>query len=359
MIEQREYGTDFDGRAVQLYTLVNAGGISVSVMTHGAAIVHVNVADRDGKLADLSLGYDDMEGYKRKSAYFGGTLGQYANRIAGGKFVLDGQEIELEVNRPPNHLHGGARGFDKRLWTVEETIDGDSPSIRLSYLCADGEEGYPGNVAVSVQYTLHADNALELAYAATTDRKTIINLSNHVYFNLNGHGVGTILDHELELNASNYVRVGESLVPTGEVLPVEGTPLDFRQPVRLGERVDADFDQIENAGGIDQSFVIDHDREGDLSLAATMHAPENGRILKVYTTEPAVHFYSGNFLDGSIVGKAGKRYDHRTAFCLETQHYPDSPNHSNFPSTVLLPGDVFSSRTVYKFGTDQLNKVKA
>ncbi|MBT8042793.1 MAG: galactose mutarotase [Pontiella sp.] len=352
MIEKREYGTDFDGKTVDLYTLTNAVGMSASIMTHGAAIVHVNTKDRDGNVADVSLGYDDMAGYKVKSAYFGGTLGQFANRIAEGKFTLDGEEIQVTVNRPPTHLHGGERGFDKRLWTVEETIDGDSPSIRLSYLCADGEEGYPGNVSVSVTYTLHADNGLELAYSATTDKKTIINLSNHVYFNLNGNGVGTILDHELQVNAENYVRVGETLIPTGEIASVEGTPLDFRSMKRVGDVVDADFDQIKNAGGVDQSFVVGRETEGELVLASTIRAPENGRVLKTYTTEPAVHFYSGNFLDGSIVGKGGVPYTHRTAFCMETQHYPDSPNHANFPSTVLLPGDVFSSRTIYKFETD-------
>lgn len=352
MIKKRAYGTDPDGRIVELYTLSNGSGMSVSVMTHGAAIVHVYVPDRAGALADVSLGYDDMEGYKRKSAYFGGTLGQFASRLAGGKFNLDGEEIQLAVNRPPNHLHGGTRGFDKRLWTVEEIVDGDSPSICLSYICADGEEGYPGNVRVELSYTLHTDNGLELAYSAKTDRKTIINLSNHVYFNLNGNGVGTILDHEVELKASKYVHVNEHLIPTGELPSVEGTPLDFRVMARVGDRVEADFDQVTHAGGIDQSFVIDHKREGALSLAATVRAPETGRLLKVYTTEPAAHFYSGNYLDGSVTGKGGQTYEYRSAFCLETQHFPDSPNHPHFPSTVLMPGDVFSSRTIYRFESD-------
>jgi len=352
MIEKREYGTDFDGRTVDLYTLVDGSGMSVSIMTHGAAIVHINTRDRHGKLADISLGYADMEGYKAKSAYFGGTLGQFANRINGGKFILDDQEIQLEVNRPPNHLHGGIRGFDKRLWSVEETSDGDTPSIRLSYMCADGEEGYPGNVSVSLTYTLHTDNGLELAYSATTDKKTIINLSNHAYFNLNGNGIGTILNHELEMNADQFVQVDDTLIPTGEILPVGDTPLDFRKMSRIGDKVDSDFNQIVSAGGIDQSFVINHDREGDLTLAATVRSPESGRVLKVYTTEPAAHFYSGNFLDGSIIGKGGQPYHHRTAFCMETQHYPDSPNHPHFPSTLLMPGNVFSSKTIYKFGTE-------
>ena len=353
MIEKRTYGKDSDGNPVDLYTLTNATGMSVSVMTHGAALVHSFTRDRNGAVADVSLGYDDMEGYKVKSAYFGGTLGQFANRIRNGRFKLDGNEIQLAVNRPPNHLHGGVRGFDKRLWTVTETRDGDNPSICLSYVCADGEEGYPGNVSVSVTYTLHADNAIELAYSATTDKKTIINLSNHVYFNLNGEGAGTILDHELEMNAEQYVRVDETLIPTGEIVSVEGTPLDFRTMTRIGDRVDSDFDQISYAGGIDQSFVVEHEKEGDLSLAATLRAPESGRVLKVFTTEPAAHFYSGNFLDGSIRGKGGKPYHYRTAFCLETQHYPDSPNHNNFPSTILLPGDVFTSKTQYRFETDR------
>jgi aldose 1-epimerase len=352
MIEKREYGEDFDGQTVLLYTLTNAAGMSASVMTNGAALVHVKTKDRNGNFADVSLGYDDMEGYKVKSAYFGGTLGQFANRINGGKFTLDGKEIQLEVNRPPNHLHGGTRGFDKRLWTVEETVDGDSPSIRLSYLCADGEEGYPGNVSVEVTYTLHADNGLELAYKAETDQKTIINLSNHVYFNLNGNGVGTILDHELEMNADHYVRVDDTLIPTGEIAPVEGTPLDFRTMKRVGNDVEADFDQIVAAGGIDQSFVINRETEGELVLASTIRAPESGRVLKTFTTEPAAHFYTGNFLDGSIIGKGGKPYNHRTAFCMETQHYPDSPNNKGFPNVVLSPSDVYISRTIYKFETE-------
>lgn len=351
MIEKKEYGNDFDGQTVLLYTLTNAAGMSVSVMTHGAALVHILTKDRDGNLADVSLGYDNMDGYKFKSAYFGGSLGQFANRINGGKFTLDGEEIQLVVNRPPNHLHGGERGFDKRLWNVEETVDGDSPSIRLSYVCADGEEGYPGNVSVEVTYTLQADNGLELSYKASTDKKTIINLSNHVYFNLNGNGVGTILDHELQINADRYVRGDDTLIPTGEIAPVEGTPLDFRTAKRVGDEVEADFDQIKNAGGIDHSFVINRETEGELVLAATISAPESGRVLKTFTTEPAAHFYSGNFLDGSIIGKGGKAYNHRTAFCMETQHYPDSPNHDNFPSVVLNPGDVFTSRTLYKFET--------
>ena len=352
MISKREYGQNADGKAVDLYTLTNAAGMTVSVMTHGAALVHIFTPDRNGNMADVSLGYDSMDGYKVKSAYFGGTLGQFANRINAGKFILDGKEIQLEVNRPPNHLHGGTRGFDKRLWTVEKTVDGDSPSIRLSYVCADGEEGYPGNVSVSVTYTLNADNGLELAYSATTDKKTIINLSNHVYFNLNGNGVGTILDHELQMNADSFVRVGKTLIPTGEIVPVKGTPIDFRTMTRVGDRIETDFDQIVNAGGIDQTFVINRKTEGELVLASIVRAPESGRVLKTYTTEPGAHFYSGNYLDGSIVGKGGKPYNHRSAFCMETQHYPDSPNHPNFPSVVLLPGKTFTSRTVYAFGCE-------
>lgn len=349
MISKKEYGQNAEGQTVELYTLTNAAGMIVSVMTHGAALVHIFTPDRNGNMADVSLGYDSMEGYKVKSAYFGGTLGQFANRINGGKFMLDGKEIQLAVNRPPNHLHGGTRGFDKRLWTVEKTVDGDSPSIRLSYVCADGEEGYPGNVAVSVTYTLHADNRLELAFSATTDKKTIINLSNHVYFNLNGHGTGTILNHELQMNADRYVRVDKTLIPTGEIAPVEGTPLDFRTMTRVGDRIEADFDQIVHAGGIDQTFVVNRKTEGELALAAIVRAPESGRVLKTYTTEPGAHFYSGNYLDGSITGKGGKQYNHRTAFCMETQHYPDSPNHPNFPSVILRPGETFTSRTVYAF----------
>ncbi len=352
MISKREYGQNADGKAVDLYTLTNAAGITVSVMTHGAALVHIFTPDRNGTMADVSLGYDSMDGYKVKSAYFGGTLGQFANRINGGKFILDGKEIQLAVNRPPNHLHGGTRGFDKRLWIVEKTVDGDNPSIRLSYICADGEEGYPGNVSVSVTYTLHADNGLELSYSATTDKKTIINLSNHVYFNLNGNGDGTILDHELQMNADRYVRVDETLIPTGEIVPVKGTPLDFRTTTRIGDRVEADFDQIVNAGGIDQTFVVNRKTEGELVLASIVRAPESGRVLKTYTTEPGAHFYSGNYLDGSIMGKGGKQYNYRAAFCMETQHYPDSPNHPNFPSVVLSPGETFTSRTVYAFGCE-------
>ncbi len=341
MIEKKEYGPDFDGKIVDLYVLTNADGAVASIVTHGAALVHLYVKDRAGELADVSLGYDSMEGYLVKSAYFGAALGRFANRLENGRFVLDGNEVQLPINRPPHHLHGGERGFDKRLWTVEETIDGDSPSIRLFYFSEDGEEGYPGNMKVSVTYTLHADNSLELAYSAETDQHTIINLSNHAYFNLRGHAGGSILDHELEIAADTYVAVGETLIPTGELPRVAGTPYDFRQPKCIG----ADIDEA----GYDQTFVINRTESAEPAYAATMRDPESGRVLKVYTTEPGIHFYSGNYLDGSIVGKEGKPYTYRSAFCLETQHYPDSPNQPSFPSVVLSPGETYTSRTIYKF----------
>jgi aldose 1-epimerase len=351
MISKKEHGQNADGKTVYLYTLTNAAGMTVSVMTHGAALVNLFVKDRNGNPADVTLGYDSIDGYLVKSAYFGAVCGRFGNRIANGRFTLDGKEYQLNINRPPYHLHGGLRGFDKVLWTAAEIKDSDSPSIQLTYFSPDGDENYPGSLTASITYTLHADNSLELAYSATTDRRTIINLTNHAYFNLRGHGEGTILDHELQINADRYIPIDDALIPTGKILPVQGTPHDFRKSKPIGRDIEADFDQLRFGAGYDQTWVINK-KKNEMTLCGKVYEPRSGRTMTVSTTEPGLHFYSGNFLDGSIIGKQGKPYLYRSAICLETQHYPDSPNQPGFPSVVLSPGETFTSRTVYAFGCE-------
>jgi aldose 1-epimerase len=345
-LPSKPFGKTVHGDTVTLYTLANKKGMSVSVMDYGATLVKLVVPDRRGKLDDVALGFDHFAPYPTQTAYFGATAGRYANRIARGQFKLDRVTYQLSINNGPNSLHGGLRGFDKRFWKVQQVVS-DTPAIRFSRLSRDGEEGYPGNLFVSVTYTLTDDNRLRISYQATTDKPTILNLTNHTYFNLAGAGNGTILNHILTLHARAFTPVDDTLIPTGEIKKVEGTPWDFLSPTPIGLHLK------ETGGkpaGYDHNFVLEKSLFSDLAEAAVVEDPQSGRTMKVFTDQPGVQFYTGNFLDGTLVGKGGKAYPQYAGFCLETQHFPDSPNHDNFPSTVLLPGQIFKSTTVYAFG---------
>jgi aldose 1-epimerase len=331
-----------DGKPVELYTLTNAKGMKAQIMTYGATLTGLWVPDRDGKLADVVLGFDDLQGYLKGHPFFGSTVGRVANRIAKGKFTLDGREYKLFVNNGPNTLHGGKKGFDKVIWTAAP-VKGNA--VKFTYKSSDGEEGYPGNLTASVTYTLTDDNELRLDYEATADKATPVNLTNHSYFNLAGQGSGTILGHELTLEADKYTPPDDTLIPTGEIKAVKGTPLDFTTPHTIGERIDQLKDKT---GGYDHNFVLNGGGK-KLAPAARVREPKSGRVMEVLTTEPGVQLYTGNFLDGKLQGKGGAAYPKHGALCLETQHFPDSVNHANFPSTILRPGATFRSTTVYKF----------
>jgi aldose 1-epimerase len=342
-VTKQSFGHTPDGTAVNIYTLSD-GKIEARITNYGGIITSLRAPDRNGKLDDIVLGYDSLDQYIAKTAYFGAIIGRYANRIAHGTFQLDGKIYHIPKNDGDNTLHGGIRGFDKVVWTAREIKDG----IELTYVSKDGEEGFPGTLTTTVRYTLDG-GALRIEYSATTDKDTVLNLTNHCYFNLAGQANGEVLGHVLDINASRFTPVDASLIPTGEIRSVEGTPFDFRKPHAIGERIDADNEQLHFGMGYDQNFVLDHG-EGELVQAAEVYEPTTGRILKVLTTEPGVQFYSGNHLDGSITGKQGRVYKPRVAFCLETQHFPDSPNHPNFPTTELRPGQKFHSVTVFEFG---------
>ena len=347
-IEKTAFGTLPDDRAVDLYTLRNAQGMTVKITTYGGAITSWTAPDKAGKYEDITLGCDSLAGYLRGTPFFGALIGRYGNRIAKGKFTLDGTAYALATNNIGNSLHGGIQGFDKVLWTAAPT-DGEEPALKLTYLSKDGEEGYPGNLSVTVVYTLQKDNALRMDYTATTDKPTVVNLTNHAYFNLAGAGKGDILGHELLLNAPAYLPVDSTLIPTGEVRPVAGTVFDFTTSTPIGARVNDAADlQIKYGLGYDHCWVL-ADSSSTLHPAATLREPTSGRVMEVLTTEPAVQFYCGNFLDGKVIGKGGVAYQHRTGLCLETQHYPDSPNQPKFPSTVLRPGETYRTTTVYRF----------
>jgi aldose 1-epimerase len=336
---------------VDLYTLSNASGTEVRVTNYGGIIVSLIVPDRNGKLADIVLGYDDLNGYYNNKAYFGALIGRYGNRIAGGKFKLDGKEYTLAKNNGPNSLHGGLKGFNQVVWEANAAPTSGGATLTLSYLSKDGEEGFPGNLTVEVTYTLTAANELLLEYTARTDKATPVNLTQHTYFNLQGEGNGDILGHEVLISADRFTPVDKDFIPTGELRPVKGSPFDFTSPTTIGSRINANYDQLSLGRGYDHNLVLN--RTGnELQLTARVRGPKSGRILEVYTTEPAVQFYTGNFLDGTIIGKHNHAYQQRAGFCLETQHYPDSPNHPDFPSTILRPGDVFHSRTTFKFLVD-------
>lgn len=339
---------DFD--SIQLYTLTNSKGMQVKITNYGAIITSIIVPDRNGKLADVALGYNHVEDYINAvdKPYFGAVVGRYGNRIAKGSFTLDGETYTLAINNPPNHLHGGIIGFDKVVWDAKLTRGTGWQGLELNYLAKDKEEGYPGNLSVTVTYKVTDDNEIRVDYQATTDKATPVNLTQHTYFNLKGEGEGTILDHELMLNATKYTPVDKGLIPTGEMPPVAGTPFDFTTAKAIGRDLGQDDQQLTYGLGYDHNFVLEKS-EGEMSLAARVHEPTTGRVLEISTTEPGIQFYCGNFLDGRLKGKSGKTYVHRGGFCLETQHYPDSPNQPNFPSTIVKPGETYQTTTVFKF----------
>jgi len=344
---KQSFGKTPAGEEVALYTLTNSKGITATITTYGGIVVSLQVPDQAGKLADVVLGFDTLDGYLKGHPYFGAIIGRYGNRIAKGRFTLDGVTHKLAQNNGENHLHGGLKGFDKVVWAAREASE---RSLELSYLSKDGEEGYPGNLSVTVTYTLTEDNELRIDYAATTDKPTVVNLTNHSYFNLAGQGEGDILRHQVTINAERFTPVDAGLIPTGELRSVDGTPFDFRVPRAIGQGIDAADEQIKLGKGYDHNFVLRW-AAGTLRLAARVFEPGSGRIMEVLTTEPGLQFYTGNFLDGTITGKGGKVYHHRYGFCLETQHYPDSPNQPAFPSVVLRPGQRYQTTTVYKFST--------
>jgi len=343
--QKESFGQMPDGRGVDLYTLTNTNGLRARITNYGAILVSLEVPDRDGNLADITLGYDNLDDYVKRGAFFGATVGRYANRIGGAKFVLDGTEYKLAANNGENHLHGGIKGFDKVVWKLDDLkAESNKAVVKMSYISEDGEEGYPGNMACTVTYTLTEDNELKISYEAETDKTTVVNLTNHSYFNLAGQGNGDILGHELTLNADKYTPVDEGLIPTGEIRSVKDSPMDFTLPMSIGSRIE----QVGN--GYDHNYVL-NSGGGTLALAARVHEPTSGRVMEIYTTEPGVQLYTGNFLDGTLTGKGGKVYKKHYAFCLETQHFPDSPNKPEFPSVVLLPGRKYSTETVHKFYT--------
>jgi aldose 1-epimerase len=351
-VTRARWGTTPAGDTVWQYTLVNARGTAVRAITLGAIITNILVRDRDGKLDDVVLGMPDVEGYLTKSPYFGAVAGRYANRIARGRFTLDGTTYTLATNNGPNHLHGGLVGFDKRIWAgraVQRVQTDSGVGVAFSLTSADGDQGYPGELRVTARYLLTDDDRIIIDYRAVTSKPTVVNLTQHSYFNLAGAKRGDILANVLTVDADRYVPVDATLIPTGELAPVEGTPFDFRTPMAVGARIDANDEQLRRAGGYDHSFVIRRSRPG-LAHAAQVFEPLTGRTLDVWTTEPAVQVYTGNFLDGTVAGKGGRRYAHRGAICLETTHFPDTPNHPSFPSATLRPGEVFTSRTIYGFG---------
>ncbi|MDQ2730912.1 MAG: galactose mutarotase [Armatimonadota bacterium] len=348
-ITAQPFGRTPAGQAVTLYTLTNTQGAEARIMTYGGTVVSLKMPDRNGRLGDVVLGFDNLNGYLSKAdPYFGALIGRYGNRIANGQFTLDGRTYHLAKNNGPNSLHGGIIGFDKRVWSAAPFRRTMGPALALTYLSRNGEEGYPGNLLVRVVYTLTNDNSLRIYYTASTDRDTVLNLTNHSYFNLAGAGNGDILDHRVMINANRFTPVSKTLIPTGELRRVRGTPFDFRRFHAIGTRINANNQQLHYGMGYDHNFVLNH-RDSSLVFAAQVYSPRSGRMMTVYTTQPGVQLYTGNFLDGTAVGKGGKVYKHRYALCLETQHYPDSPNHPRFPTTELRPGERFRSPTIYQF----------
>lgn len=350
-IKKEPFGTTQNGTQVYAYTIHNSHGAFIKVITYGAILSQVYMPDRNNKLTDVVLGYDSLDKYLTKNAQFGTIVGRYGNRIAKGVFTLDSTEYHLPVNNGPNHLHGGPQGFDKKVWDAE-TVSGEGyGGVKLHYLSPDGEEGYPGNLDVYVTYTLNDSNEIRIEYAATTDKPTVINLTNHSYFNLNGQGNGDVLEEELTIFADQYIPTDSTAIPLGQPADVEGTPFDFREGHTIGERIHNDNDQLRYGKGYDHSFII-RGTPGTLRPAAKLYDKQSGRMMEVLTTQPAVQLYIGNNLNNSFVGKGGKVYDQYYAVCLETQHYPDSPNHPDYPSTVLRPGDKYSEMTIFRFSHD-------
>jgi aldose 1-epimerase len=349
-IQKSDFGKTPDGVSVALYTLKNSKGMEARIITYGGAVVSLKTPDRTGAMGDIVLGYDTLADYLAGKSYFGALIGRYGNRIAHGKFTLEGKAYSVPVNNGENALHGGIRGFDKRVWTARTLPDS---ALELTYKSADGEEGYPGNLTATVTYTLTDDNHLRVHYTAVTDKPTVLNLTNHSYFNLKGAGEGDILGHLVMLNADEYLPVNAGLIPTGELRLVQNTPFDFRKARTPGERIKQPDDQLKIGNGYDHNWVLNREKmnPGMLSLAARVSETISGRVMEIYTDQPGIQFYTGNFLDGTDKGKGGKIYNQRAGFCFETQHYPDSPNQAKFPTTELKPGQKYDTTTEWRFST--------
>jgi aldose 1-epimerase len=349
-LQKADFGITADGRAVDKYTIRNAQGAEMTVLTYGGIIQSLKMPDRTGAIDDVVMGFDSVAEYEKSSPYFGALIGRVGNRIANGTFTLDGKVFTLAKNDGPNHLHGGVKGWDKAVWQAEPFQDKRGPGLLLTHTSPDGDEGYPGKITAHVRYTLTSENELIVEYHATTDAPTVINLTQHSYFNLAGSKAADILGHELTINADRFTPVDAGLIPTGALAPVDGTPFDFRSPTTIGARIGNSDVQLTRGKGYDHNYVLNRTGDG-LQLAASVYEPITGRTLEIRTTEPGLQFYSGNFLDGSFTGKGGRAYPHRSGFCLETQHYPDSPNQPAFPSVVLRKGEDYKTETVFKFGS--------
>jgi aldose 1-epimerase len=347
---RRPWGRTAAGESIELFTLESRSGLEVEITNLGGIVVSLKAKDRRGRFDDVVLGFESLEPYQKRHPFFGCIAGRYGNRIGGARFEIDGKTFPLPRNDGENTLHGGVSGFDKKVWTAREAGTKEAPALELRYSSPDGEEGFPGRLEVKVTYSLTADDGLRIDYEATTDKPTVVNLTNHSYFNLAGPGGGDILSHVVFLDADRFTAVRAGLIPTGELRSVAGTPFDFRTPTAIGARIDAAGDQLELAGGYDHNFVL-NGKAGELRLVARVREPVTGRVLEVLTTEPGVQFYTGNFLDGSVTGKKGTVYERRSGFCLETQHFPDSPNQPSFPSTVLRPGQTYKTTTIFRFTT--------
>jgi aldose 1-epimerase len=347
-VNKKPFGKTPDGQQVDVYTLTNKKGMRAEIMNYGAALISLIVPDRNGQFADIVPGYDSFEGYLKSNPYFGGIVGRFGNRIAKGKFTLDGVEYTLATNNNGNHLHGGKVGFDRVVWDARSFKTDESVGVKLNYLSKDGEEGYPGNLNVMVTYTLTNNNELKIDYDATTDKATPVNLTQHGYWNLAGAGNGDILSHMMMINADRFVPTDETAIPSGELRPVKGTPMDFTKPTAIGARINDADDQLKYGKGYDHNWVLNK-TDNSMTLACRVYEPVGGRMMEIYTAEPGLQFYSGNFLDGTIIGKGGKVYNFRNAIVLETQHFPDSPNHPNFPSTILRPGEKYDTHTIIRF----------
>ncbi len=357
-VDKSVFGQLPDGRQVDVYRFTNVNGIEMRVINYGGIILSLKTPDAQGEFDDIVLGFDSLEEYlsdeyRQANPYFGALIGRYGNRIAGGQFSLDGETHSLATNDGDNHLHGGRQGFDRVLWQAEPFANDEGAGLVLRYTSEDGEEGYPGRLETEVTYTLTDADELVVDYRATTDKPTPVNLTQHSYFNLEGEGSGSILDHHLTIHADAFTPVDDTLIPTGEIRPVAGTPFDFTQPTPIGERIEQDNEQLTFGKGYDHNFVLAEQAASKPVLAARVWEPDSGRLLEIATTEPGIQFYSGNFLAGDLIGKRGQAYEHRSGFALETQHYPDSPNQANFPSTILEPGETYRTRTVYRFSAQE------
>ncbi|MEL0455869.1 aldose epimerase family protein [Flavobacteriaceae bacterium SZ-1-7] len=349
-ITKSDYGIMPDSTTVEQYVLKNANGVEMNVITFGGRITSLKVPNKNGEFENVVLGFDNLDDYLKDNPFFGALIGRFGNRIAKGKFTLNGEEYTLATNNGENHLHGGVDGYDRVVWTAEPIEDDKNPGLKLTYLSKDGEEGYPGNLNITVVYTVTDDNTLEVDYEATTDKATVINLTQHAYFNLTGDFSKDILDHEVVINADAFLPVDATLIPTGEIRKVEGTPFDFTTAKTVGKEINADNEQLKLGGGYDHCWVLNGDK-GTLRMAASAYDKGSGRLMEIFSTEPGIQFYTGNFLDGTLPMPNGGTYAHRTGFCLETQHYPDSPNQKNFPSVVLNPGETYKTKTTFNFLT--------